>query len=367
MTSFFSWLKKNFVNIILSVILTAGLGLIAYPTVSDWYNSYHQSYDVMNYADTVAQMEKKQLDTIWKNAELYNQEEFVYGNTWNPDDRMLARYLKELNIDDTGMMGYIVIPKIDVKLPLYHTTEEKVLQRGIGHLSGTSLPVGGKGTHCVVSGHRGLPTSRLLTDLDKMVVGDKFQLNILNRTLSYEVDQIRIVEPEDFSQLQIDPEQDYVTLFTCTPYGINSHRLLVRGHRIKTANGSVDVPSDAMQYEPVLIAPFFAAPVLLLGLVWLLLTTSSRRRLRRSREKALSEVMDGTGTVVSGEGLARQTKKTGESRNRRTKKNGEGPDRRAKKTGDSRDRQTKTAGENRENQKGRIRKDRDHRNSNRKN
>lgn len=360
-------MRKNIINIILGLILTAGLGLIAYPTVSDWYNSYHQSYDVMNYADTVAKMEKEQLDRIWEGAERYNEEEFDYGNSWKPTDSMLTRYLKELNIDDTGMMGYVVIPKIDVKLPLYHTTEENVLQRGIGHLSGTSLPVGGEGTHCVVSGHRGLPTSRLLTDLDKLVVGDKFQLNILDRTLSYEVDQIRIVEPGDFSQLEIVPEMDYVTLFTCTPYGINSHRLLVRGHRIKTANGSVDVPSDAMQYEPVLIAPFFAAPVLFLGLVWLLLTTSSRRRLRHSREKALSEVMDGTGTVVSGEGRARQTKKNGESRNRRPKKSSEGQDRRAKKIGENRSRQARKAGESRENPKGRIRKDRDRRDSNRKN
>ena len=356
MRSVLKWLKKNILNTILILVFLAGIGLIAYPTVSDWYNSYHQSFAVMNYADSVAQLEKEQLDAMWESALEYNREVFAKGNVWDLSEKTLARYMKELRLDEDGIMGYIVIPKIDVKLPLYHTTDEKVLQKGIGHLSGTSLPVGGEGTHCVVSGHRGLPTSRLFTDLDKMVVGDKFQLNILDKTLFYEVDQIRIVEPEDFSQLQIDPEMDYCTLFTCTPYGINTHRLLVRGHRIKTANGSVDVPSDAMQYEPVLIAPFFAAPVLLLGLVWLLLTTSSRRRLRRSREKALSEVMDGTGTVVSGEGRDWQIKKTGESRNRR-----------AKKTGESRDRQTKTTGENRENQKGRIRKDRDHRDSNRKN
>lgn len=356
MRSVLSWLKKNIVNMILVITLLAGIGLIAYPTVSDWYNSYHQSYTVMKYADTISAMKKEEIDAAWESAEQYNIEVLKRGNIWQPTEEMLDAYMKELNVDGTGIMGYIQIPKIDVQIPLYHTTNERVLQRGIGHLSGTSLPVGGTGTHCVVSGHRGLPTARLFTDLDKLVVGDKFQLNILGKTLSYEVDQIRIVEPEDFSQLQIDSEQDYVTLFTCTPYGINTHRLLVRGHRIKTANGSVDVPSDAMQYEPVLIAPFFAAPVLLLGLVWLLLTTSSRRRLRRSREKALSEVMDGTGTVVSGEGRARQTKKTGESRKPR-----------AKKTGESRDRQTKTDGENRENQKGRIRKDRDYRDSNRKN
>ena len=280
---------------------------------------------MMEYAEKIAAIDPELLRKSWESAEKYNKEVVQkYGNNWSPGEKWIAAYMQELSLEERGVMGYIQIPKLDLKVPIYHTTDEKVLQKGIGHMAGTSLPVGGKGTHAVMSGHRGLPTARLFTDLDKMAVGDKFQLNILDKTLSYEVDQIRIVEPEDFSQLQIDPEMDYCTLFTCTPYGINTHRLLVRGHRIKSANGSVDVPSDAMQYEPVLIAPFFAAPVLLLGLVWLLLTTSSRRKLRRSREKAMSEVMDGTGTVVSGEDRARQTKKNGESRSRRAKKTDEG-------------------------------------------
>jgi len=279
----------------------------------------------LEYAEKIAAIDPELLRKSWESAEKYNKEVVQkYGNNWSPGEKWIAAYMQELSLEERGVMGYIQIPKLDLKVPIYHTTDEKVLQKGIGHMAGTSLPVGGKGTHAVMSGHRGLPTARLFTDLDKMAVGDKFQLNILDKTLSYEVDQIRIVEPEDFSQLQIDPEMDYCTLFTCTPYGINTHRLLVRGHRIKSANGSVDVPSDAMQYEPVLIAPFFAAPVLLLGLVWLLLTTSSRRKLRRSREKAMSEVMDGTGTVVSGEDRARQTKKNGESRSRRAKKTDEG-------------------------------------------
>jgi len=301
MRSVLRWLKKNIVNTILVLIFLAGVGLIAYPTVSDWYNSFHQSVTIMNYSDAVAQMDKKAIDAAWESAQKYNEQLSRSGNNWSPDEAWIARYMKELNIDDTGIMGYIQIPKIDARIPLYHTTEERVLQKGIGHLSGTSLPVGGEGSHCVVSGHRGLPTARLFTDLDKMITGDKFQLVILGKTLTYEVDQIRIVEPEDFSQLQIDPEKDYCTMFTCTPYGINTHRLLVRGYRIKSQNGSVDVPSDALQYEPVLIAPFFAAPILLLGLVFLLVTTSSRRKLRLSREKALSEVLEGTGTVLSRE------------------------------------------------------------------
>lgn len=281
------------------MIFLTGVGLIAYPTVSNWYNSFHQSYSLMNFVEVLSELDPEVIKSTWASAEEYNRKVQKYGNNWSPSDKWIAAYMQELSVDEKGIMGYIQIPKIDVKIPVYHTTDEKVLQRGIGHMSGTSLPIGGEGTHAVLSGHRGLPTARLFTDLDKLVVGDKFQLNILDRTLAYEVDQIRIVEPEDFSALIIEDDKDLCTLFTCTPYGINTHRLLVRGHRIKTANGSVVVPSDAMQYEPVLIAPFFASPVLLLGLIWLMITTSGRRRLRRSREKALSEVMEGTGTVVS--------------------------------------------------------------------
>ncbi|SDL80300.1 sortase A [Sarcina sp. DSM 11001] len=301
MHSIFSWLKRNIVNVILTMILLTGVGLIAYPTVSDWYNSYNQSVIMIEYAEAIASMDPEVVRQEWERAERYNKEIVQrYGNNWAPDEKWIAAYMQELSLDEKGVMGYIQIPKFDLKIPVYHTTNEKVLQKGIGHMSGTSLPIGGEGTHAVLSGHRGLPTARLFTDLDQLVVGDKFQLNILDKTLAYEVDQIRIVEPDDFSDLIIQEDKDLCTLFTCTPYGINTHRLLVRGHRIKTANGSVNVPSDAMQYEPVLIAPFFASPVLLLGLIWLMVTTSNRRRLRRSREKALSEVMKGTGTVVSG-------------------------------------------------------------------
>ena len=301
MHSIVSWLKKNIVNAILIIVLLAGVGLMMYPTVSDWYNTYHQSIVMMEYAEAIAAIDPEVIRQEWERAERYNTEIVRrYGNNWSPSENWIAAYKEELNLDESGVMGYIQIPKFDLKIPVYHTTDEKVLQKGIGHMSGTSLPIGGEGTHAVLSGQRGLPTARLFTDLDQLVVGDKFQLNILDKTLAYEVDQIRIVEPDDFSDLIIQDDKDLCTLFTCTPYGINTHRLLVRGHRIKTANGSVNVPSDAMQYEPVLIAPFFASPVLLLGLIWLLVTTSNRRRLRRSREKALSEVMKGTGTVVSG-------------------------------------------------------------------
>ena len=293
------WLKKNLINAILLAVFFTGIGLIAYPTVSNWYNSYHQSVAVIEYAENIAALSKEDLEAAWDSAVRYNEEVRKLGNSWDPNEERVAAYMKELNVYGKGIMGYIQIPKIDVMIPVYHTTEDRVLQKGIGHMPGTSLPVGGEGSHAILSGHRGLPSAKLFTDLDKLTIGDKFQLNILDKSLTYEVDQIRIVDPTDFSNLLIDNTKDYCTLFTCTPYGINSHRLLVRGHRIQTANGSVDVPSDALQYEPVLIAPFFASPILFLALVWMIITTSSRRKLRRSREKALSEVMEGTGTVVS--------------------------------------------------------------------
>ena len=296
---FFQWLKKNIVNVILLGILFTGVALISYPTVSNWYNSYHHSVAILGYAENMAELDPKVVQAAWDSAEAYNQKVRETGNDWTPGEEKLEAYMRELNLDDTGIMGYIEIRKINVQLPVYHTTDTKILQHGVGHLPGTSLPVGGTGSHCVLSGHRGLPEAKLFTDLDKMVKGDTFQLNILNRTLTYEVDQILIVEPSDFTDLTIDDNEDYCTLVTCTPYGINSHRLLIRGHRTKNQSGGAAVPSDAMQYEPVLIAPFFAAPILLLALVWLMMTTSSRNALRRSRERALSEVLNGTGTVVS--------------------------------------------------------------------
>ena len=165
-------------------------------------------------------------------------------------------YESRLTFSSTGVMGYIDIPKISVKLPIYHGTSESVLQTSIGHLAETSLPVGGKGSHCVLSGHRGLPSSKLFSDLDKMVQGDTFTLSVLNETYTYQVDQIRVVEPTDLRELTIRPDMDLCTLVTCTPYGINSHRLLVRGHRVKNANGDARVVADAFQVRPVYVAPF---------------------------------------------------------------------------------------------------------------
>lgn len=299
MKHIFQWLRKNIVNIILLTLLFTGIGLILYPSLSNWYNMRLHAHVVMDYNEEVSTMDQETIDAIWKSAESYNRELAAAGNDWVPGEDKIQRYLEELRFNEEGVIGYLSIQKINLSLPIYHTTGEEVIKKGAGHLAGSSLPVGGKDTHSVLSSHRGLPTAMLFTNLDKLLVGDSFQLNILNHTLSYQVDQIRIVEPTDFSDLSIVDGEDYCTLLTCTPYGINSHRLLVRGHRTATKGNNVAVPSDAMQYEPVLIAPFFAAPVLFLGLIWLLLTTSGRSRIRRSREKALSQVLSGKGTVVS--------------------------------------------------------------------
>ena len=185
-------------------------------------------------------------------------------------------------------MGYIEIPAIGVALPIYHGTEDTVLQIAIGHIEGSSLPVGGPGTHCVVSGHRGLPSAKLFTDLDKLVEGDTFMLRVLDEVLTYEVDQIHIVEPREVELLEIEEGQDLCTLVTCTPYGINSHRLLVRGHRIENQESaaSIRVTADAMQIEPILVAPAVAAPILLILLIVLLVgTPGGRRKGRRDREE----------------------------------------------------------------------------------
>ena len=273
-------LKKNLPTILLTIVFFIGAGLIAYPTFSDWWNSFHQSRAVASYMDAVTSMDTSQYDAILKEADKYNRALSRTGVVWVMDEKQEEEYLKQLNVNETGIMGYIDIPKINITLPIYHGTDEAVLQIAIGHLMGTSLPVGGKGSHCVVSGHRGLPSARLFTDIDKLVEGDSFTMTVLNRTVTYEVDQVRIVEPTDLSDLQIEKGKDYCTLVTCTPYGINTHRLLVRGHRIENAQGEAMVIADAMQIESIYIAPFIAVPILLLLVFGVIISTG-----RKSRKK----------------------------------------------------------------------------------
>ena len=258
--------------------LLIGIGLLAYPTVSDYWNSFHQSRAVATYVEKVANLNNEEFDRMWAEAEAYNADLVNAEQRYILTDEERQRYMNTLDITGTGIMGYIDIPRINISLPVYHGTDESVLQIAIGHIAGTSLPVGGLTTHCVVSGHRGLPSAKLFTNLDQMVEGDIFLLQILDRTLTYEVDQIRIVLPSELQDLEIENGQDYCTLVTCTPYGINSHRLLVRGHRIENERGPVRVTADAVQFSPILMSPFFAGILIFILLTFLILGHRDRRR-----------------------------------------------------------------------------------------
>lgn len=265
-------------TVLLILIMLVGVGLILYPRVSDYWNSLHQSRAIMTYAGNVADLDDEEYEKIWQSAQKYNEEIATTGMQWTMTDEQLARYESELNIDGTGIMGYIEIPEIDCSLAVYHGVDDAVLQTSIGHLAGTSLPVGGSTAHSVLSGHRGLPSAKLFTDLDKLKEGDTFSLHVLNQTLTYQVDQINVVEPDDLSKLTIENGKDYCTLVTCTPYGINTHRLLVRGHRIPNPNGDANVTPDALRIPPILIIPFAAGPALVIFLIWLVSTLRRRKR-----------------------------------------------------------------------------------------
>ena len=284
------WLKKHLVNLILFGIILVGIGLLAYPTFADWWNSFHQARAIQSYAKAVSNLDREEYDRIIAEAEEYNRKLTEKGAIWNMTKEQLREYNKMLTIDESGIMGYIDIPKINVKLPIYHGINDEVLKVAIGHIEGTSLPVGGDGSHCVLSGHRGLPSARLFTDLDKVAEGDTWTLTVLDRTYTYECDQIRVVEPTDLSTLGMEPGKDYCTLVTCTPYGVNTHRLLVRGHRIANASGEANVIADAILIESVYIAPFIAVPMLVVLIIEMLIVTGRRRRKKAAVEALKREV-----------------------------------------------------------------------------
>lgn len=277
-------MKKNWSTILLILVLIIGLSLLLYPSFADWWNSFHQSRAVASYIEQVAHIDEDRYNELWNNAWDYNQSLTGRPNSYLLSDEQEDFYNQLLNVSGNGIMGYIEIPRIGVSLPIYHTTDEAILQVAVGHLEWTSLPVGGEGSHCVLSGHRGLPSARLFTDLDQMEVGDTFLLYVLDEVLTYQVDQILIVEPTDTDHLLIEEGQDLCTLITCTPYGINSHRLLVRGTRIDTAEETpiVRVTADAIQIEPIVVAPLLAAPILLALLIMLLLPKPKKNRRRES-------------------------------------------------------------------------------------
>ena len=256
-------------NLILAAALAVGIFLLSYPSVADYWNSFHQSRAVMQYAEQVANMNAEEYASLISAAEEYNEKLSRDGIEWTMEEEQKEEYRRLLNFNGSGIMGYIDVPKINVKLPIYHGTSEVVLQTSIGHIEQTSLPVGGEGSHCALSGHRGLPSAKLFSDLDKLAVGDLFTLSILNETYTYEVDQIRVVLPADLSELKILPGQDLCTLITCTPYSINTHRMLVRGHRTVNQHGEALVTADAFQLEPAFVAPFIMVPMILVLLLLL--------------------------------------------------------------------------------------------------
>ena len=274
--------NNNWTTVFLVLLLLAGVSLLLYPSLSDYWNSMHQTRAIASYAETVSQLDTAQYDEMWKAARDYNRSLAQRETAFALTDEQKAAYESLLDVSGLGVMGYIEIPGIDCSLPIYHGTEESVLQVAAGHLEWSSLPVGGEGTHCVLSGHRGLPSAKLFTNLDKLAVGDTFLLRVLDEVLTYEVDQILIVEPEQVDALGIVPGEDYCTLVTCTPYGINTHRLLVRGHRVENTPEAarMHVTADATQFDPLLVAPVLTIPVLLLLLMILLVP----KRRRKSRE-----------------------------------------------------------------------------------
>ena len=272
--------KNNLSTVILIFILVAGLSLLLYPSVSNWWNSKVSSYAVSRYEQELSVIDEEKYQELWQAAADYNRELLERTNQFALTTEQKLQYGELLNISGNGMMGYIEIPSIQVTLPVYHGTSEVTLQTAVGHLEWTSLPTGGESTHCVLSGHRGLPSAKLFTDLDKVVLGDIFILHVLDETLTYEVDQILIVYPEEAEALMVQEGKDLVTLVTCTPYGVNSHRLLVRGHRVETAGEAVKVrvTADAMIVEKLIVAPFLLVPTLLIFLLIIAIPNKKKRR-----------------------------------------------------------------------------------------
>ena len=258
--------KRSVVTPILLVILLVGVAIVVYPTFSNWWNSRVQTRLVQSYNEAVASLTETDYSAYFEAAYAYNERVDKIGSeTAISNPGLIEGYDELLNVSGTGVMGYITIEKINVELPIYHGTSASVLQVGAGHLEGTSLPVGGESTHCVISAHRGLPSATLFTHLDQMEVGDTFTITVLNEVLTYEVDQISIVYPTELENIYIEDGQDYCTLMTCTPYGINTQRLLVRGHRVETttAKNAIKVTAEAYKIDTNLVALGVGIPLVI--------------------------------------------------------------------------------------------------------
>ena len=264
-------MRKHKTVIFLTLGFLVGICILLYPAFSDYWNSKTQSRAITDYESVLDNLDENDYNAIFERAHAYNKA--LYETNYPlMDYKNVPGYDGTLRITDDDMIGYLKIDRIGVELPIYHGTSDDVLNRGVGHLEGSSLPVGGENTHSVMSAHRGLPSSKLFTDLDRMEIGDTFQITVLDQVLTYQVDFIKVIEPNDVSNLQIIEGGDYCTLFTCTPYGINTHRLLVRGVRIETIKEKpiIYVANEAFRIEPLLVTPAVAAPMLLILLIHLL-------------------------------------------------------------------------------------------------
>lgn len=311
---------KKFISklttVLLVCVLIIGIGIMAYPTVSDWWNQLHQSKAIATYAEAVADTNEEEIEAMWAAAEAFNEKIAARGLSLSdlPDD-LEEEYEKTLDVSGTGIMGYIEIDSVHIRLPIYHGTSEGVLQIAVGHIAGTSLPVGGTNTHCILSAHTGLPSAKLFTDIDQLEIGDTFELVILDRTLTYEVDKIDVVLPEEVSGLKIEEGQDLVTLETCTPYGINTHRLLVRGHRVATPENTDPHPSvtasrDALIINLELALPFVAAGAAA-AIIIAVIVKHRRKKKRKAEEEAAAQEAGKEGSAgETSAGDERQERKT---------------------------------------------------------
>ncbi len=284
-------MKPSKIGILLVLMLFVGVCGLLYPSVSQYWNSKTQTRAVENYREILNSFKPEDYEPFFEEAEEYNTalSQLSFPLT---QYQQLENYKDILNISGNGIMGYVSISKLGVELPLYHGISAEVLNIACGHIEGTSLPVGGENTHCVLSAHRGLPHARLFTDLDKMELGDTFQLTVLNRTVTYQVDQIKVVRPDEVDDIQIVDGEDLCTLLTCTPYGINSHRLLVRGTRIENATPVLHVTSDAYKIDSLVATPVVAAPILLILLIYLMIKyrdKGSKSLISKEEEEWLKE------------------------------------------------------------------------------
>ena len=274
---------KQLPNLIFAAVFFVGLGIFLYPSVSNYINTKNQSRTVTDYEDLMSTLTEEDYNTYWQTAQEYNDKLKERGMNFNLSDEELAEYHSVLDPTGTGVMGHIEIEKLGVDLPVYHDVTESVLQVGIGHIPGSSLPAGTTGSHAILSGQRGLPSAKLFSELDQMIEGDTFLLHIMNQTFAYQVDNIQIVLPEETQGLTIYPDQDYVTLVTCTPYGVNTHRMLVRGRRVDyNEETRLIVPADATKFNNLVVAPFIAGPIILVLFIWFVASTSDRGKKKKS-------------------------------------------------------------------------------------